>query len=83
MDDASIPPGLQARRPVWNDEVFRARTKELGAKTDRERCAVAGISKASLRRWRLGSVSPSLGRLGQVAGRLGVGINDLIRKAAA
>ncbi|MGI5238597.1 helix-turn-helix domain-containing protein [Dactylosporangium sp. CA-139066] len=44
---------------------------------------MAGISKAALRRWRLGTVSPSLGTLGNVASRLGVGINDLIREAAA
>ncbi|MEV6924035.1 hypothetical protein AB0M46_05905 [Dactylosporangium sp. NPDC051485] len=82
MTDASTLAGGDRRRPVWNDEVFRERTKALGARNDRERCAVAGLSKASLRRWRMGS-APSLGVLGVVAGRLGVGISDLIREEVA
>ncbi|WP_203854779.1 hypothetical protein, partial [Dactylosporangium siamense] len=60
-------------RHVWKDDVFRARTKALGARTDRERRALAGISKATLRRWRYCLVTPSLDVLQRVAGRLGVG----------
>ena len=84
MTDTSALEGVSPPlRVVLNDTVFRARTRALGAQTDRERCAVAGISKASLHRWRKGSVTPSLDSLRVVAARLGVGINDLIREEAA
>jgi transcriptional regulator with XRE-family HTH domain len=70
---------LASERVVLNDIAFRAGTSALGARTDRERCAVAGISKSSLHRWRAGTVVPSLRVLRRVAKRLRVPVEDLIR----
>ena len=84
MADLQAPTGVLPRpQPVFNDAFFRERTRALGARTDRERCALAGISKATLRRWRRGLVTPSLDVLQRVAARLGVGLGDLLREAAA
>ena len=68
-------------RVVLNDAVFRARTSAMGARNDRERCVVAGISRASLHRWRAGTVVPSLRALRVVAERLQVNVEELIRDA--
>lgn len=65
-------------RVVLNEDVFRTRTRALGARTDRERCAVAGISRSSLHRWRQGSVTPSLTALREVAHRLAVKLDQLV-----
>jgi transcriptional regulator with XRE-family HTH domain len=73
---------LPQPQPVFDDATFGARTRALGARTDRQRCALAGISKATLRRWRRGG-TPSLDALQRVAGRLGIGISDLLREAVA
>lgn len=65
---------------VLDDELFRRRTHALGARTDLERCAVAGISRASLHRWRRGSVVPSLSVLRPMAKRLDVEPDQLVRE---
>lgn len=67
-------------RVVLNMDVFRTRTRALGARNDRERCAVAGISRASLHRWRTGTVTPSFDALCSVARRLDVEVNQLVRE---
>ncbi|WP_092550633.1 helix-turn-helix domain-containing protein [Actinoplanes derwentensis] len=66
-----------SRKLVLNEELFRRRTQALGARTDRERCTIAGISKASLHRWRHGSVTPSYTLLRQMARRLNVPVVEL------
>lgn len=70
---------IGAPRIVLNEETFRRRTGELGARTDQQRCEVAGISRASLHRWRQHSVTPSLDRLTVVAERLSVPVDALMR----
>ena len=67
---------------VLNDDLFRSTTRALGARTDRERCAVAGISRPTLHRWRRGTVVPSLAALRGVAQRLGVELSQLVREEA-
>lgn len=69
-------------RVVLNEDVFRTRTRVLGARTDRERAAVAGISRASLHRWRTGAVTPSFDALRHVAQRLDVEVHQLVREVA-
>ena len=65
---------------VLNDQLFRRKTDAMGARNDRERCAIAGISRASLHRWRRGSVVPSLVTLRGVAKRLDVEHSQLVRE---
>lgn len=83
MSDMRDPLGDRPKPPttlVLDDDLFRRRTKALGAKTDPERCAIAGISRASLHRWRRGSVVPSLTALRGVAQRLDVDLSQLVRE---
>lgn len=75
-------PEHETSRIVLNEDVFRRRCRALGARTDLERCAVAGISKASLHRWRHGSVTPSYQRLLRMARRLDVRVEELTREVA-
>ncbi|MEV6925493.1 helix-turn-helix transcriptional regulator [Dactylosporangium sp. NPDC051485] len=63
---------------ILNNALFCARADELGARNDHERCTVAGVSRASLYRWRAGTVMPSLRVLRRVAARLGVRPDDLL-----
>lgn len=72
----------ETSRLILNEEVFRRRTRALGARTDVERCAVAGISKASLHRWRHGSVTPSYNLLRGMARRLEVRVDELTVEVA-
>jgi transcriptional regulator with XRE-family HTH domain len=69
-------------RVVLNEKLFLARTRALGASNDRERCAVAGISRASLHRWRRGDVVPSFAALRGVAKKLDVKLDQLVREVA-
>lgn len=75
-------PECETSRVVLNEEVFRRRTGALGARTDVERCAVAGISKASLHRWRRGSVTPRYDLLRGMARRLQVRVDELTVEVA-
>jgi len=72
----------ETSRVVLNEEVFRRQTGALGARTDVERCRVAGISKPTLHRWRHGSVTPSYDRLLRMARRLDVRVDELTREVA-
>ncbi|GGN96026.1 hypothetical protein GCM10010112_86890 [Actinoplanes lobatus] len=72
--------GYETSHVVLNEDLFRSRTRALGARTDQERCAVAGISRASLYRWRTGTVTPSLDALRSVARRLDVELSQLVRE---
>ena len=67
-----------ADQVILNNALFCARADALGARNDHERCAVAGVSRASLYRWRAGTVMPSLRVLRHVAGRLGVRPEELL-----
>ena len=70
----------ETSRVVLNEDLFRTRTRALGARTDLERCNLAGISRASLYRWRAGTVTPSFDALRNVARRLDVDLNQLVRE---
>jgi transcriptional regulator with XRE-family HTH domain len=66
-----------------NETLFRQRCTALGAHTDHERCQAAGISRATLNRWRRGVRNPQPALMRQTSTRLGCPRDELFREVVA
>ena len=70
-------------RLVLNGDVIRRRARVLGARTDRECCALLNISRATFHRWRRGRATPSYDRLHGMARSLDLTVEDLLIEVPA
>jgi transcriptional regulator with XRE-family HTH domain len=71
------------RRYILNEPAFRERCAALGAHTDQECCKVAGISRATLNRWRHGVINPSIPLMHEMSKRLGAPRERLLPEVIA
>lgn len=61
----------------FNNDLFMARTTEMGCSTVEERATVAGVSRSALMRLKRGEVDLSLARARAMAHTLSVSVDDL------